>query len=131
MRNLQTGNRSIRPRRSASGRKSPHFPRHDVEPLVEAELLALAEQELKPEADTQEWLAGRDRALDRFDQSIPFQIRHAVSKGAYTRQHDVTGIVNHLRRSGAHRLVPDHLEGLLDTPEVTHAVVNDGNHEFP
>src|SRR5256885_12689992 len=116
MGNLQTGNRSIRPRRSISSWKSPHFPRHDVESLVDAELLALAEQQLKPETDTQEWFAGRDRAVDRFNQSIPFQIRHTVSKGAHARQHDVTGMANHLRRSCDHRLVPDNLEGLLDTP---------------
>src|SRR5207249_3303828 len=131
MGNLQTGDRSIGPRRSVSGWKSLHFPRHDLEPLVDAELLALAEQQLEPETDTQEWFAGRDRAVDRFDQSIPFQIRHTVSKCAHARQHDVTGIVYCLRRSCDHRLVPDNLEGLLDTPEVAHAVIDDGDHSRP
>jgi hypothetical protein len=49
-------------------------------------------------------------------------------KAPHTGQHHVTGISNDTSLARDHRLMPHRLKGLGDTPQITHAVIDDGNH---
>ncbi len=95
---------------------------------MNAEFLALREQQLQPQADAEERLTGCDGFPDRLDQPVLFQVGHAVGKGADARQDDMAGVRDRMAVTRDDGLVSDRFKGLLHAPEIPHAVVDDGNH---
>ena len=102
--------------------------RQHAQALVFAVLVALVEQQLQAEADAQERLARVDGRKHRLDEVALAEFGHGVFKRPDAGQHDLVGPGDVVRVAGHGRLVPDLLEPLLDTPQVAHSVVDDGDH---
>src|SRR5215831_2730693 len=108
--------------------KPSDYARDNAKPLVHSEFFAFREQELKPQTDPKEWLAGLNGRSNDFGQFEFFKICHAIAKCPDAGEHNMAGIVDHPLISRHHRLVSRGLKRLGDAPQVTHPVVDDGNH---
>ncbi len=103
--------------------------RDQTQTLVLAELLARTGQELHPEADTEDRLAGGCMGADRFDQALLPQRRHAVAEGADTRQQQRCGGRHLGRIAGRLGLGADALQGGQHRADVGEAAIDDGDHD--
>src|ERR1039457_1716647 len=108
--------------------KAQYMPRDHIQPPVEAELDAVAEEQLHADTDAQERAAIADDLEDRFDKTGLFQVTHTVAKGPHTRQNHLGCLQYNLRICCDDCLGPDLFKTLLHGTEVAHAVIYDGDH---
>src|SRR2546425_9412326 len=113
------------------GRQTAHGTGDDVEPSSLAELLTGGKQELIAEADPQERPAAIERPAEGGQQAQAVEVRHRVVKRAVPRQHHRLRVVDSARILGDHCRAADATKRLLDGPEVSAPVVDDGNHSAP
>jgi len=95
---------------------------------MHSELFTFRKQQLEPQTDSQERLSRPNRSLDRRNQSILIQIRHAITERSDSRQDHMAGILNRRCIARNHRLVPHRFKGLGDTTKISHPIVNNSNH---
>ena len=110
------------------GGKAADHAGDDVEPLALAELLALGEEELVPEADPEERPPFVERGPERVEEPQRLEIAHGVVEGAVAGQDEGAGVPDHARvlgDDGAHAEAP---QRLLDAAQVAPPVVDDRDH---
>jgi hypothetical protein len=92
------------------------------------ELLALAEQEVKAEADPENRLADLDRPQERLDESTIPKLRDPVAKRSHPWQDDAGGVTERPRVVHDLGVGPNALEPLLGASKVRDPGIDDGNH---
>src|SRR5258708_6555262 len=92
-----------------------------------AVFVALAEYELKAQADAQEGPVAAHGSSDGLDQPAVVQCLDAVAEGADSGQDQFAGSVHVLGAWRNPGFVPDAFECFLHAAQIAHAVVNDRN----
>ncbi len=108
--------------------KADHFASNDAQTLVFASFVTLVKQELKSQADPQERFPRIYGIMDRLHEFAFAKFGHGILKGSNAWQHHLVSGGNLLRLVGNEYLGSDLLEPLLHAPQVSHPIVNDGNH---
>lgn len=108
--------------------KANDFSGQDSQPTMCPVLESFVEQQLKSEANSQKGSAGLDEIADRLGEVSSVDFRHCVTEcpdpgqNELLRGSDCMGIGSDLRAS-AH-----FLDRLLNAAEISHLVVDDGDH---
>ncbi len=100
---------------------------HQAQPLTRAESLAFVHQHLEPEADADQQAPAGRHVAQRSDEIAAAQILHGVAEGADTRQNHDIGALDRAANFGHRRSQADGEAGLLDTEEIAHAEIVDGD----
>ena len=108
--------------------KTQDLPRHQPETLRPAELLALVEQQLQPQADTQKRPLPVHHVPDHIHQPEALKVIHAGVERAHSGQHHPTRLGDTARVTGDLRHEAHPFQPLLDAPQIAHAVVDDRDH---
>ena len=108
-----------------------HPTRKQIHTPVEAELLALGEQEVQAQADPQDRLAPLDLAPERLHETASPQLRDPVGKSPHPGEDDPRRLPEPARIVDDGRLGPDRTERLLHAAEVGNPRVDDGDHVRP
>jgi len=106
------------------------FAGQDAQPLVLAVLVADVEQQLEPQADPQKRLPRVDRVPNRLNQIAPPQLGNRILEGAHARQHDLVGSGDDRGIGRDDRFVADFFKCFLYAAQITHLVIDNGDHEI-
>ena len=120
MRNLEPRGNVVRNRLYGTVNQTQSF----MPPIFQA----VVKQQLHPQANPQQRLASRHLLADQFIQVILPQQRGDVTERAHTWEDQFLRCPDHRRIAGNDRLSADGGEGALERKQVSHAVVNDGDH---
>ena len=93
-----------------------------------AELLALGEQQLHPEADSEDRRARGDFHDNRLRQAEFTQVVHGIREGSHAWEDQLVCRPDVIRVGGNAHFVATPAERVLDAPEIVQVIIDNGNH---
>ena len=108
--------------------EADHFSGNDPQPADTPELNAFFEKDLQAQAYAEKGFTALYRFMDDTVESLFLQVFHAIPESADPGKDDGISLKNFSRFAGDGHRGADRLERFRNGPQVTHAVVNNGDH---